>query len=86
VSSSVGKRQRERQKIEKAQFKAERKAARRADLEDPAEPATPVPVRDEAELIEELATLHRTFEDGAISVDDFEEQRLQLQEQLEQIL
>jgi hypothetical protein len=81
--SSVGKRQRERQKIEKAQVKAERRAARQAaNLE-----RTDVPSqRSEAELIEDLGNLQRGFETGEVSEEDFAARREQIQVQLERLL
>lgn len=83
MSSSVGKRQRERQKIERAQHKAERKAARQAGDSKPADGV--VSTRTEAELIEELGGLHRALEAGELSPADFEEQRDRLQAQFEQL-
>lgn len=80
MASSVNKRQRERQKLEQAQAKAERKAARRAA---DAEQAVVVPHRSEAELIEDLAALHRALEAGALSPEEFEERRDRIQAQLE---
>ncbi|MGH9918317.1 MAG: hypothetical protein ACRD6W_05545, partial [Nitrososphaerales archaeon] len=68
MSSSVGKRQRERQKLERAQAKAERKAARQAT--GPKEPDVPSH-RSESELIEELGALHRAVEAGEVSPEDF---------------
>lgn len=76
MPSSAGKRERERQKLEKAQAKAERKAARQAadrQLEDPSS------VRSESELIEDLGALHRAFEAGEITSEDFENRRDRLQ-------
>lgn len=80
MSSSVGKRQRERQKIERAHAKAERRAAGRAAA---AEPVELVSNRTEPELIEELAALHRSFEAGEISAEDFEERRDGMQAEFE---
>lgn len=82
MTSSVGKRQRERQKVEQAQAKAERKAARRsAD----AEPVVARPYRSETELIEDLATLHRALESGEVSPEEFGDRRDRIQAQLEQL-
>jgi hypothetical protein len=84
MSSSVGKRQRERQKIERAQAKAERKAARQAtDSDETTEDFAP---RSETELMEDLAALHRAFEASEISLEDFEARRDRIQAQFEQIL
>ena len=83
MATSAGKRQRERQKIEKAQSKAERRASRQAAEEEKEE----VPVnRTEAELIDDLGALQRAFEAGQVSPDDFTAQREQIQADLERIL
>lgn len=82
MASSVGKRRRERQKLEQAQAKAERKAARRAA---DAEPAIVLSHRSEAELIEDLAALHRALETGEVSPEEFVERRDRIQAQLEQL-
>lgn len=82
MSSSVGKRERERQKLDKAQAKAERKTARRATDTLPAEISSH---RSEAELIEDLAGLHQAFEAGEISPEDFEKHRDELQVLFEQL-
>jgi hypothetical protein len=82
VSSSVGKRQREQQKLERAKVKAERKAARHAaDTGPPDAPSG----RTEAELIEDLGALHRALEAGEVSPEDFEERRGLLHAQFEQL-
>jgi hypothetical protein len=84
VSSSVGKRQRERQKLERAQVKAKRKAARQAaDTED--EGAAGLSDRSEPELIDDLAALQRAFGDGEMSAEDFTERRARIQSQLERL-
>ncbi len=80
--SSVGKRQRERQKMEQAQAKAERKAARRAAA---LEPVVVQPTGSEAELIEDLAALHRALEGSELSPEEFEARRNEIQTQLEQL-
>jgi hypothetical protein len=82
MSSSVGKRQREQQKREKAQAKAERRAARQAMESEDTEDLEP---RTEAELVEELGALQRSFGSGEISPEDFEEQRGRIQAQLERL-
>lgn len=83
MSSSIGKRQRERQKLERAQAKTERRAARQ--LSD-AEVTDDSPPRSEAELVEELGALHRKFETGDVSLEDFETRRDEIQAQLERLL
>lgn len=82
MTSSVGKRQRERQKLEQAKAKAERKAARRAAG---AEPAVALSDRSEAELMEDLGALHRALEAGVVPPEEFEERRDRIQAQLEQL-
>lgn len=84
VSSSVGKRQRERQKLERAQVKAQRKAARQAaGAED--EDATIPSDQGEPELTDELCALQQAFGDGEISAEDFEHRRARIQTQLERL-
>jgi hypothetical protein len=80
MASSAGKRLRERQKLERAQAKAERKAARVASVDEPAEVFSH---RSESELIEDLSALHRDFEAGDVSQLDFEERRDRIRAQLE---
>jgi hypothetical protein len=77
--TTFGKLQRERDKKEKALIKAERRAARLEDKgEERAEPVT----GDQDALLTALADLHRRFEDGGISIDEFEERRDQLTSRL----
>ena len=77
--TTFGKLQRERDKKEKAQIKAERRAARQESKgEDEVQTATV----DQDALLDALADLHRRFEDGAISIDEFEERRDQLTSRL----
>jgi hypothetical protein len=78
--TTFGKLQRERDKKAKAIEKAEKKAARveeQADAEPEVQPAT-----DQQAILEALAELHQRFEDGAVSIDDFEERRDQLTSKL----
>ena len=77
--TTFGKLQRERDKKEKAQIKAERRAARQESKgEDEVQTATV----DQDALLDALADLHRRFEDGGISIDEFEERREQLTSRL----
>jgi hypothetical protein len=69
-------------KHEKAKAKLERRAARR--LEDP-ETETTVVEASEAELIDELASIHRAVEMNTMSPEEFESRREQIRLQLEQI-
>lgn len=82
MSSSIGKRQREQQKQERAQAKAQRKVARQMTSATGVDDPSP---RSEAELIEELGVLQRTFESDEISPEDFEERRGGIQSQLERL-
>jgi hypothetical protein len=75
MATSAGKRERERQKMEKAKAKAERKAARQAADPQPEDGSS----RSESELIEDLGELHRAYEAGEVSLEDFEERRDRLQ-------
>lgn len=77
--TTFGKLQRERDKKEKALIKAERKAAR---LESKGEEREQTAAGDQDALLDALADLHRRFEDGAISIDEFEERREQLTSRL----
>jgi hypothetical protein len=80
--STVGKRDRERQKIEKAQAKAERRAVRQTDGEGIPRDE---PVRTEAELVEQLASLQRLLEAGSVSPEEFEDRRALLQAEFGQL-
>jgi hypothetical protein len=82
MPSSAGKRQRERQKLEKAQAKAARRAAQRAADAGPEGSFYP---RSESEFIEDLEGLQRAFEAGEVSQEDFEERRDRLQAEFEQL-
>jgi len=81
MSTSAGKRQRERQKLERAQAKAERKAAGHAAVPEPVD----VSVRSESELIEELGALQLAFEANKLSLEEFEASRARLQSQFERL-
>lgn len=84
MASSVGKRQREQQKLEKARAKGERRAARLAaqvEQED-----VFVSPRSESELMEDLGHLQRAFEAGEVSDEGFEKRRQEIQAQLERLL
>ena len=77
--TTFGKLQRERDKKEKALIKAERKAAR---LENKDEAPVQTAAGDQDALLDALADLHRRFEDGGMSIDEFEERREQLTSRL----
>lgn len=72
--------QREKARREKAEAKAERKAARveAAGNEDDADP-TALP---ESSVLDKLAALHQQFDDDAIDFDTFEERKNELISQL----
>jgi len=80
--STYGKRQREQEKREKAQAKAERRVARHTlDQDETVEPVE----ASESQLIDELATLHGAFEAGNVPLGEFEERRDNIRTQLERI-
>jgi hypothetical protein len=83
MASSIGKRRREREKLEKVAAKAERRAARQAASVDDTDVA---PQRSEAELVEDLGNLQRSLETGAVSDEDFLARREQIQAQLGRLL
>lgn len=70
--TSIGKRQREKARQEKAAAKAARRAERAASADEaPDADAEARPPVDEGALLAELADLHRRFDDGDIDFDDF---------------
>lgn len=74
----------QKQQREKAQReRAAAKWAKRMDRNNapPAEP--PQTVRDEAEVLADLAALHARFDTGELSLDDFEAAKQHLIEQLD---
>jgi hypothetical protein len=79
---TAGKRNIQQHKREKAKAKQDRRAARRT--EDPDVETIHVEAT-EAELIEELAAIHRAVEMAAMSRDDFESRRESIRLQLEEI-
>jgi hypothetical protein len=85
MPSSAGKRQRERQKIEKAQAKAERRAARQAADSADSAPEDGSPLRTQSELVDDRGALHRAFEAGEVSQEDFEERRERIQAEFGQL-
>jgi hypothetical protein len=85
MGTSAGKRQREREKLDKARAKAERRATRQAADADADVAPELTSHRSESELIDDLGALHRTFEAGDLSLEDFEERRNLLQAQLGQL-
>ena len=75
MASSAGKRLRERQKMERSQAKAERRAAREAAEAAATDEEDQLPHRSEAELVADLQDLQQTFEAGTIDAEEFEERR-----------
>src|SRR5579872_1920446 len=84
MSSSIGKRQREQQKLERAELKAQRRAVRQAAGAEDGPPAGHSG-RSQPELIDDLRILQQRFGDGEISAEDFAEYRDQIQAQLERL-
>lgn len=83
MAGSPGKRDRDRQKLEKVRLKAERKAARQSAQP---EPTTSAAQRTEPEIIEDLGALQLAFEAGELSPEEFEDRRDLLRTQLEQLI
>ena len=79
--TTIGKRNIQQMKREKAKAKQERRAARKAA---PETDAVPVEV-SEGELIEELAGLAMSLESGELSPAEFELRRERVRAKLEQV-
>lgn len=80
--TTAGKRNVQQHKLEKAQAKQQRRAARKeAGPETPGEPVS----MSESELIGELATLHSDVESGRVSLQQFEDRREDIRRQLQQL-
>ena len=80
--TTVGKRNVQQQKLEKAQAKRQRREARRAAGPDP--DVKPI-AKTESELIEALAALQEDIESGRVSLQQFEERREEIRNQLQQL-
>lgn len=80
--TTVGKRNVQQQKREKAQAKQERRAARRLESTEPDTPGVDV---TETELLDQLASLHAAVERTAMSPEEFEQRRELIRRQLEQL-
>lgn len=79
--TTIGKRNVQQMKRERAQAKQERRAARRE-----APDVSAVLVEDsESDLIEELAGLSKALEAGELSPSEFEERRERVRAKLEQV-
>lgn len=72
--TTFGKLQRDREKQARARAKQERRQAGPAPVEE-GEQAPPAPVADQSAVLQALADLHAAFEDGAVSLEDFETRR-----------
>jgi hypothetical protein len=79
--TTFGKLQRERDKQQKQMAKRDRRINRDDDGADDAEEA-PAVQYDEAQTLAALAALHEAYDDGRISLDDFEAQRDELRQRL----
>ena len=79
--STFAKLQRERDKKEKATNKAQRRAQQSTAVPEAA-PATHDP-EHEANVLAGLAALHAAYEEGTVSMDEFEDRRDQLRKQLQ---
>jgi hypothetical protein len=78
-NESFERRERERAKKAKANAKREQRLSRGTSPGD----REPRADTDESAVLEQLAELHRAFEDGQITFDDLEERRGALLAQLE---
>ena len=78
--STFGKRDREMAKAAKARAKRERRD-NRSELE-PAPPALPIVGHSAEELLDQLRDLHAAYDDGRLSLEDFDEQKSELTDQI----
>ena len=77
--TTFGKLQRDRDKQAKAQAKIERRITRAEQSEDEEpESATTAGQPDQSAVLAALADLHAAYDDGQISLDDFEVKRDEL--------
>ena len=76
--STFGKRDREMAKAAKARAKRERRDAR-GDVEP--EPAPELVGGSAAELVDQLRDLHAAYDDGRLTLEDFDEQKSELTDQ-----
>jgi hypothetical protein len=74
--ATFGKLQRERDKKAKAAAKRERRTTR-VDVED-VTVTSRLDEHDEAKILAALASLHRSFDEGNLSIDEFELRREEL--------
>lgn len=79
--TTFGKLQRDRDKQAKQRAKLERRI-QRAEQVDERDEENPPPQVDQAAVLAQLAELHTAFDDGEMSLDDFEARRDELTSQL----
>jgi hypothetical protein len=81
--STFAKLQREREKKEKALAKADRRAQQAAAAPEEDTPTAKPDPDNEANILAALAELHAAYEDGSVSMDEFEDRRDQLRQRLQ---
>ncbi len=79
--TTFGKLQRERDKREKQQAKRDKRAA--ASSEERAPSPEQTPAQEQERIIEALALLHQAYDDGGMSLDEFEQRREELTQRLQ---
>jgi hypothetical protein len=79
--STFGKLERQRAKQATAKAKHDIRTARPVDGAQEPQAATPDPA-EEADILDKFAKLQVAFDDGRISLDDFEERRNDLRDRL----
>ena len=80
--ASFAKRQREKERREKAEAKAVRRAERAATSSTEERPP-PLPAADEDALLTQLAALHARFDEGDMDFEDFAAAKQQITERLQ---
>jgi hypothetical protein len=83
--TTFGKLQRDRDKQAKQKAKIERRAERaeQASTDEDETETTPAPEVDQEAILAALAELHAAYDDGQISLDDFEIRRDELRNSLQ---
>jgi hypothetical protein len=79
--TTFGKIMREREKQQRAQAKAEKRAERAAGSDEDVEDEV-VPQHDESDVLASLAKLHEAYDNEQIDFDTFEERRAELMSRL----
>ncbi len=81
--NSFEKRERERSKRAKQAAKRERRQSREEEASSGSDSEVGTGTgADQAMVMEELAQLHRAFDDGGVSFEEFEERRAELMDRL----